>query len=331
MVDVYLGKQLVESVFQLLGQHENDITNSVAWALARCPAFLRAFVRHATGWSGDCSEASLFLQKHETAGGITDVEIVLQPHFHIIAEAKRGWNLPTRVQLETYARRDSFSRSDAAVKKLVVLSECSPRYALDTLAQLDARTVAGNDVVPISWKEMHDFASGTREKGSNAEKRLTKELLHYLRGLMTMQNVDSNEVFVVSLRDETEKGWSISWIDIVKKKSRYFHPVGGRGKWPKVPPNYIAFRYHGRLQSIHHVEGVDYFTNPHKVIPEIPDDEWPTHFSYKLGPAFAPAKAVRTGNIYPSGRVRCMLDTLFTCGSISEARDLSKKRKAASG
>ena len=143
-----------------------------------------------------------------------------------------------------------------------------------------------------------------------------------------MERADSNWVYVVSLGSGTPPGWGISWIDIVSKKGHYFHPVSGKG-WPNEPPNYIAFRYKGKLQSIHHIDSYEVITNPHKHIPEIPNEEWDPHFLYKLGRAFAPSKEVLTGNIYPNGRVWCMLDTLFTSNTISEARDLSKKRASA--
>jgi hypothetical protein len=139
-----------------------------------------------------------------------------------------------------------------------------------------------------------------------------------------MQNIDSNWVYVVSLGSDTPEGWKLSWIDVVEKRRRYFHPVGDG--WPKEPPNYIAFRYHGKLQSIHHIDGYTVFDDPHKEFPEIPTGDWGPHFLYQLSPPFAPAHEVRTGNIYPNGRVRCMLDTLFLAKTISEARDMSKKR-----
>jgi len=145
---------------------------------------------------------------------------------------------------------------------------------------------------------------------------------------MSMQNVDSNRVYVVALAQGKPKGWGISWIDIVNKRRCYFHPVGGgRGGWPKEPPNYIAFRYNGKLQSIHHIQGYGVFKNPHEKFPEIPVTEWEPHFLYHLGPAFGPEKEVRTGNIYPNGRVWCMLDTLFTEATIFDARNVSKKRE----
>lgn len=34
----------VNNIFQLIGNLENDITKSIAWALARCPEFLKAVI-----------------------------------------------------------------------------------------------------------------------------------------------------------------------------------------------------------------------------------------------------------------------------------------------
>lgn len=39
MGEIYLHNRKVDSVFQLLGEYENDISYSVAWTLARCPSF----------------------------------------------------------------------------------------------------------------------------------------------------------------------------------------------------------------------------------------------------------------------------------------------------
>ena len=228
--------------------------------------------------------------------------------------------MPRHEQLQKYAER--FKHSSALLKSFVVFSECSEEYAE---MHLEDHEVAGVRVEPISWKELAVLAEKAHQNGSYAEKRLISELLTYLRGVMTMQNLDSNWVYVVALGWGTPRGWHISWIDIVKKRHQYFHPVGGSG-WPKQPPNYIAFRYYGKLQSIHHIESYEVLTNMHRRIPEVKDEEWEPHFLYTLGPALSPEREVRTGNIYRSGRVWCMLDTLFTCNTISDARDLSRKR-----
>ena len=225
--------------------------------------------------------------------------------------------------MEKYAHRRSFRTSKAPLKRLVVLSECSDEYARH---HLETDEVDGIRVEAMSWRDIARVADAARSEGSNAEKRLIQELLTYLGGRMTMQDPHSNWVYVVSLALGAPEGWGISWIDIVEKRSRYFHPVGGHG-WPKEPPNYIAFRYDAHLQSIHHIEKYEVITNPHSRIPEIPDGEWEPHFLYTLGPAFGPPRSrVSTGNIYRNGRVRCMLDTLFTSKTISEARDISKRR-----
>jgi len=63
--------------------------------------------------------------------------------------------------------------------------------------------------------------------------------------------------------------------------------------------------------------------------PGIPDTSTEPHFLYTLGDPIMPANPVLTGNIYPSGRVWAALDTLLTSKTISEARDITKKRMNA--
>jgi hypothetical protein len=324
MTELYLHNRKVDSIFQLLGEHENDISYSVAWALAKCPSFLDAFLQSQVKYKPKGEDVDIRLQNTEGTGGITDIELESLGSFYVIIEAKKGWQLPGHKQLEKYANRYKYKESKAPVKLILALSECSQEYAT---ANLDVREVSDVPVKSVSWKDMAKLASEARSIGSHSEKRIIDELLTYIRGLMSMQNLDSNWVYVVALAQGKPKGWDISWIDIVENRHRYFHPLGGgRGGWPKEPPNYIAFRYNARLQSIHHIEGYEVFTNPHEKFPEIPEKKWPPHFLYKLGRAFGPANEVRTGKIYPNGRVWCMLDTLFTEETISDARDLSKRR-----
>jgi hypothetical protein len=323
MTELFLYKRKVNSVFHLLGERENHITYSVAWALAQSPAFLNAFLKRMIGLTADPDSVTIRLQHHEKEAGITDIEIESPGQFFLIVEAKRGWNLPSLKQLETYACRPSFTTSAGVLKRIVPLSECSREYAVHNLG---CEKIAGIDLQPASWKEMATLAQQAQKGASHAEKHLLQELLTYLRGLMSMQDIDSNWVFIVSLGPGTPKGWSISWIDIVEKKRAYFHQVGDR--WPKEPPNYIGFRYNGKLQSIHHIEESEIFKDPHDKFPEIPSMNWRPHFLYKLGPNFAPSRDVKTGNIFPSGHAWCMLDTLFTSQTISQAWDISKKRAA---
>ena len=171
------------------------------------------------------------------------------------------------------------------------------------------------------------MALDSRAASNHEQKHLLAEFCDYLREVMTMQKKDSNMVYVVSLGHGTPDGCVLSWIDIVNTHNKYFHPLGGKGGWPTDPPNYIAFRYNGQLQSIHHVDDYVVSKNLHNEIPEMPDvQETMNFYVYSLGPAIIPSKTVKTGNIYRNGRVWAMLDTLLTCDTISEARDLTQSR-----
>lgn len=312
----------VHSIFQLLGEKENDITLSISWALTKCPEFLKAVVKHICGLVPDTDAITVMNQKYDADTGITDIEVTDYKNFHIIFEAKRGWLLPGAGQLTKYSVR--LAASPAAVKQIVTLSECTQAYAGAYLPF----TVAPNgiSIQHLSYREVYQMALDSRAASNHEQKHLLAEFCDYLREVMTMQKKDSNMVYVVALGTQKPDGCDITWIDIVQKYSKYFCPVGGNG-WPKEPPNYIAFRYYGQLQSIHHIEGYSVSRNMHDEIPEMPDEVWDTDcYIYKLGPAIVPGKTVKTGKIFRNGRVWAMLDTLLTCDTISEARDLTQDR-----
>lgn len=313
----------VKSVFQLLGDKENDITSSLCWALVKCPIFLKAVVRRVCGVDANPEEVIILNQQFDSATGITDIEVLDGRTFHIIFEAKRGWVLPGADQLTRYSTRQDFVSKCVEHKHIVSLSECSQMYAD---MYLPFHEVNGIPVSHLSFAEVHQMAIASRPASNNEQKHLLDEFTEYLGGVMTLQNKTSNWVYVVALSNGHYEGCELSWIDIVTKRNKYFCPVGGNG-WPKEPPNYIAFRYGGKLQSIHHIESYTVSRNIHNEIPEMPDEEWKeNHFVYSLGPAIIPAKTIRTGKIYPSGRVWAMLDTLLTSDTISEARDISQRR-----
>ena len=313
----------IRSVFQLLGDKENDITSSICWALVKCPLFLKEVVKKVCGLDANPEYVTVLNQQYDAVTGITDIEVTDDKTFHIILEAKRGWLLPGAEQLTKYSTRTDFVAKPVALKHIVSLSECSQTYAN---LYLPFHEVNGIPVSHLSFSEVYQMAKEARSASNYEQKHLLDEFTEYLGGIMTMQNKTSNWVYVVALSHGYYEGCELSWIDIVKKHNKYFCPVGGNG-WPKEPPNYIAFRYDGKLQAIHHIEGYTVTRNIHELILEMPDEEWSeNHFVYSLGPAIVPRKTVKTGNIYRSGRVWAMLDTLLTCDTISEARDISYAR-----
>ena len=315
----------ISSIFQLMGYKENDISHSTAWVLGKCSAMLKVFIKDVCGTdSYNEDDVEICVQEYDKSSGITDIEIKDNKEFYIIVEAKRGWILPSKHQLIKYSTRESFEKSVAKNKMIITLSECSRDYAYHNLEIKEAN---GIPIKHISWKDVHGYAKAAYQNSSHSEKKLLGELQLYLRGLMTMQNITSNEVYVVSLGTGKPDNCGLTWIDIVQQKNKYFHPMGGSG-WPKEPPNYIAFRYFGKLQSIHHIEEYTITKNLHSEILEMPDKEEGMAFLvYTLGPAITPSKVVKTGNIYPNGRVWCHLDALLTCDTIYDARELSKKRE----
>ena len=64
----------------------------------------------------------------------------------------------------------------------------------------------------------------------------------------------------------------------------------------------------------------------HKHISEIKKGKIKNHCLIQLGEGFEPRKVLPNGNIWSNGRLWCMLDTLFTCRTIKEACEVSKKR-----
>lgn len=317
----------IETIYQLLGDKENDITRAIAWTLKKCPTFLYAFIKRLIDTEFDSANTIILYQQFEKTGtenGYTDLEITDEKSFHIILEAKRGWNLPKSEQLTKYAHRPSFKDGKATNKFLVTVSECSQDYANCYLPFKE--TDNGIPVSHISWKELKTLTESSRVGANHEQKHLLDEFILYIGGIMTMQDKDSNKVYVVAISTGNINGTSIKWSDIVKN-GHYCCPAGIKG-WPKEPPNYIAFRYNGKLQAIHHIEGYTVTKNLHDVIDFMPDEEWDIdHFVFDLGPAIIPNKEIRTGKgIYRNGRVWAAIDLLLTCDTITEARDKTKER-----
>jgi hypothetical protein len=314
-------------MFELLGQDENDMTGSLGWALSQAPSFLALFVSEIGLPPTGVRDAEVRLQEYESGRGFTDIEIELPGKFCVIIEAKRDWNLPARGQLMRYARRSQFRRYPFARKRLVVVSDCTDEYAA---ARLGNQRFLGVPATPLGWSRVISIAKRSLRQAAHEEKGLIRQLLSYLTGLVggqTKRIIDSNRVFVVSLGKGTGRGYKIPWIDFVEKKRRYFHPVGGKGGWPSSPPTYIAFRYKGKLQSIHYIKHYEVLTNLSARIPGVPRGEHDPCFLYTLGPAFRPLNEVPVGERIHWAALRwCALDTLFTSRTISDAWETSRKR-----
>ena len=97
MTNLTLHSQEIETVFDLLGQNENDLTFALGWALARAPQFLTRFATALGLKNGFSERVKIRLQEHLPTQGITDIEIDDPGVCHIIVEAKRGFTVPSDV------------------------------------------------------------------------------------------------------------------------------------------------------------------------------------------------------------------------------------------
>ena len=145
-----------------------------------------------------------------------------------------------------------------------------------------------------------------------------------------MKNPRDNMVYVVSLsKASIKEDGDYTWIDVVEKDRCYFHPVG-KG-WPKEPPNYIAFRYDGELQSVHYIESAKVVIDPSSVNKNWLKSDY-NQFLYKLGPAMKPSSTVKSGRIWNQHH-KCIIDTLLSgvCKTIRDAEIETNRRLVVAG
>jgi len=261
------------------------------------------------------------LQKHGSDGGYTDIEVHSEPRFHAIMEAKRWWDVPTEQQLRRYQPR--LAGGGAQMQRLVSISSADAAFGRRRLP----KHIEGAEVIHQSWGDVQRLARQAHAESTGFEEKLwLRHLTQHLQEFVAMERLTDNSAFVVSLGIQSMvEGGKHTWIDVVEKDGSYFHPVGNG--WPVQPPNYVAFRYYGKLQSVHHIDSFEVIDDLSTVNPLWPKTN-SDHFVYRLGPPMGPLTEVRTGNIFRNGRVYCAIDTLLSGAfkTISEARDETKRR-----
>lgn len=327
MISLRQGTRPVESPFDLLGSDEDAITGAIAWTLGQSPALLKALVSSLTGYEGIMDDMQLHFQRSEQGRGRTDLEIFLPDEVHLILEAKKGWELPNSRQIELYTQRKSFVDSRAKIKMIVTLSQADKRYATlflpATVNRFPIRHLSRLDLVGT-------IVRATATTSGLHEKKSLRTLTEYLNKTMDKPNILSNQVYVVSLNWKLPApSWTgTTFVDVVERYHRYFHPVGAR--WPATPPNYIGFRYGGVLKAIHHIDEAVVTKDLADVAPgKLPPFAVAhPHFLYSLGPAIYPNRRVPAGpKVLRSNRVWAALDLLLTASTITEAMLESKKRR----
>lgn len=320
------------SLFDLLGHDELDATAATGFVCSRSPRFASALLALVAIADGDLD--AVRLEQRTAEGSRTDIELETASAL-VVFEAKTGFALPDRAQLEQYARR---LREDPRLGVLATITN-APGLAANRLPS----ELGDIPVRHLSWTQVHAAASSVRNARGN-ERFLLVELTRYLEGIMAARDRSSNLVYVVSLGTAKVAATAMDFRDVITKHGQYFHPAHGRKGFPRVPPNYLAFRFDGRLQSIHHVEEAHLYDMRTARPPGLPDLRHPTwwsdglegtgladHILYTLGPAIKPSVEVRTGNLYRAARVWAAIDLLLTSTTIAEAAERTRRRETEPG
>lgn len=311
------------SVFRLIGSDENSASFAVGWALEQSPHYRSLVIEAAFGEVLDIDDSVIQLQKHGRDGGYTDIEMQAGHLFHVILEAKRAWELPTVEQLKRYLPR--LIAGGAERKRLISVSAANRSHAQ---RRLPAK-LGGVAVDHLSWGDLQALARKAETLTAQfSEKLWLRQLIQHLQEFTSMERQTDNNVFVVVLgQNPMVPGQTHTWIDVVEKDKCYFHPVGNH--WPVQPPNYIGFRYRGRLQSVHHIDSFEIVEDLSQYNPTWVKTDT-DHFVYRLGLPMLPAREMRTGNLFMNQRVKCAIDTLLSGAfdTIRDARDETDRRLA---
>lgn len=324
----------VESVFSLNSVDENSGTFALGWVLEQSQQLRQEFVKKIFNEELDVADAEIVCQKGDKQdGGYTDLEIrSAHGHYHAILEAKLGWIVAGKDQLEKYQHR--LVGGKAQRQRLVSVSAIEKQVAKQMLPD----SVGGSEIVHLSWNDLQQLARDVRKSASSFEEKLW--LRHFEQHLKAMQKenpVADDLVWIVALsRTRPLDGGQISWVGVVEEDGSYFHPVGGH--WPKEPPRYIGFRYDGKLQSVHKIASVEVVGNP----AEIKGSRWPgaktktkanSYFVYKLGTEISVKKMKTGAKIRRARQVWCDLETLRSgeFETISDAWEETDKRRLQEG
>lgn len=301
----------VESVFDLLGWQENDLTAALGFTLAGS-ALLRG--RLVDRFEPERGRGPIVVRM-ETADrdGRTDLELDTGAAL-IVVEAKRGWRLPTRSQLEKYASRVLVRGKGS----LVTLSDCSPSWA----AQKLPRDVEGVAVRHLPWSEVRADLESARSRSRGTERLWLTELSEYLRRAVRVTDPASSWTYCVSLsRNKPGGGGPHSFIGFVRDANVYFHPFGWGSGWPVDAPNFMAFRWGGKVREVRRVIAHDVMTSLQERWPSIPRDDSTTrpHSIYTLGPPLPMHEPLPSGTNYRASRFWVLLDQLLTNDTLKDA------------
>lgn len=284
--------------------------------MSRCPRLSTALIDRV--WPGHAPPISHTQFALEVRGeiGRTDLEVRTSAGL-LILEAKQGWLLPSATQLTQYVDR-IVQHGDGA---LITLSQASAALAATQLPE----AIKGIPVVHLPWRDVLADIGAARLDCRGRERFWLDELNTYLKGVIRMRSIADCWTYCVVLNDERPGGpGAMSFKEYVTDALCYFHPYG-EGGWPTEPPNFMAFRWDGKVQRIHRVIDSEVIPSIRFRYPKHPPGKSSDrpHAVYKLGPRLPPFEPISSGTTYRAARLWVLLDQLQTAPTLKAAIESS--------
>lgn len=329
LVTLHVGQRAVTSPFGLLGNDENALSFALGYTFQQCPVLLQWFLKQIgiSGLRGTALQnARIDLQRHrggESSQGITDIEIHLPGHFHVIVEAKVGLAVPTIEQCCKYLPR--FDETNEPIQILVTLVQSTDdsfvtKYGIEEPELLE-RLVCFN----WAWLFTECIRIVMGRSVESEAKAWVRSFYKFLDQEFRMKAF-TNEVWILAI--STEPLWpnGMSHWDIHQK-----YRVWWDYKEHTVRPLYLAFRVDGNLDSVWRVNRIEHGVPIKAVVPEMKkiNNDWPNDpcTVWHLEPPVRLPEPIRTGGGMYNRRVRCDFDLLLTCKTVLEIEQAMKERR----
>jgi hypothetical protein len=311
----------IDSVFDLLGSKEVGMTSALGFALSQSETFRALFLLQLNvSLSASVSIRLETVHEESTNQVRTDIEIDTNDGL-LILEAKPNWNPPEFAQLRKQAEIIRVQSRDGL---LVTLCQ-APN---DIVEEQLGTEIDGVQLKHIAWTQVLGFAAVAKARGGLAERKLLADFESYLYKVIRMRQPSDMSTYCVSVSNALYG--TRPFKSYVLDDLAYFHPYGWGKGWPTLWPNFLAFRWEGKVQQVHRVKHARVVKNLTERWPETAsaiDPDRP-HVVYDLEPALS-VEPLPMGNVWPSGRYWVLLDQLISGPTLKEAIERSKVLQSA--
>lgn len=328
-LSLHISERAVTSPFGLLGTDENALSFALGYTFQRCPPLLQWFLKQ-IGVQGvhikSLRNARIDLQRHRSGvsgQGITDIEIHLPGHFHVIIEAKVGLAVPTIEQCCKYLPR--FNKTNEPIQKLVALVQSTDDSFVTNYAQVDS--ALSKRLVRFVWPTLiTECIRIMITKSVQPEAKAWVRSFYRFLDQEYRMKAFTTEVWILAI--STKPLWrnGMSHWDIHQN-----HNVWWDYKEHTVRPLYLGFRVDGRVDSIYRVSQIEHGIPIIDIVPDLKHVKkgWPREAGtiWHFEPPVKLPNPIRTGGGMYNRRVRCDVDLLLTCKTVQEIEQVMKKRR----